>query len=70
MGPQSCKSPNFGNFETLGTKCHLGASLMARHIVYYKVKGGGFLQVRAVLSIVNSSLFVVRPSTKSVPTMH
>jgi len=43
---------------------------MARHIVYYKVKGGGFLQVRAVLSIVNSSLFVVRPSTKSVPTMH
>jgi hypothetical protein len=28
-----------------GTKCHLGASLVAMHKVYYKGEGGGFPQV-------------------------
>jgi hypothetical protein len=46
MAPQSCRSLDFGNFETpLGsprTKWHLGASPMARHTVYYKGEGGGF----------------------------
>ncbi len=40
MGPQSHKSPNFGNFKTPlgspGTKCRLGVGPVARHIVYYK----------------------------------
>jgi hypothetical protein len=45
MGPQSRESPNFGNFGTLGTKCHLDVAPMARHIVYYKEEGGGFPQV-------------------------
>jgi hypothetical protein len=31
---------------------------------------GGFPQVRAVVSLVSPSLFVVRPNTKSVPNMH
>jgi hypothetical protein len=46
------------------TKCHLDASPMAMHIVYYKGEGGGFPQVRAVVSIVSRSLPMVRPSTK------
>jgi len=57
-------------FGSPGTKCHLDVSLMERHIVYYKGKGGGFRQVRAVVSLGNPRLPVVRPNTKSVPTMH
>jgi hypothetical protein len=53
-----------------GTKCHLGAGPMARHRVYYKGEGGGLPQVQAVLSLVNPSLPMVRPSTKSVRTVH
>jgi hypothetical protein len=52
------------------TKYHLDVGLMERHKVYYKGEGGGFPQVRAVVSLVNSNLPVARPSTKSVPTMH
>jgi hypothetical protein len=72
MGPQSCGSPNFGNFGSGSprTKCHLGAGPVARHIVYYKGEGGGFPQVWAVVSLVSLSLFMVRPNTKSAPTMH
>jgi len=51
-------------------KCHLDANPMVRHKVYYKGEGGGFPQVRAVMNLVNLNLFVFRPSTKSVPTMH
>jgi hypothetical protein len=35
----------FWDFQVLGspeTKCHLAVSLVVRHIVYYKGKGGGF----------------------------
>jgi hypothetical protein len=45
------------------TKCHLDVDPMARHRVYYKGEGGGFPQVRVLVS---SSLHVVCPSTKSV----
>jgi hypothetical protein len=62
MGPQSHGSPRI--------KCHLGASFMARHKVYYKGEGGGFPQVRAVVSLVSPSLSVVRRSTKSALAMH
>jgi hypothetical protein len=37
MGPQSCKSPNFGNmglpFGSSGTKWHLGVGFVAMHII-------------------------------------
>jgi len=64
MGPQSCKSPNFG------TKCHLHVGLVERRRVYYKGGGGAFLQVQAVVSLVSSRLPVVHLSTKSALTMH
>jgi len=54
----------------LKQKSHLDVGLVERHIVYYKGEGGGFPQVRAVMSLVSSSLPMVRPSTKNVPTMH
>jgi hypothetical protein len=56
--------------RSLGTKCHLGASPMARHKVYYKGEGGGFPQIWVVVSLVNSNLPVARPSTKSALAMH
>ncbi len=56
--------------ENPWTKCHLDVSLVERHKVYYKGEGGGFPQVRAVVSLVNRSLPVIRPSTKSALTMH
>jgi len=52
------------------TKCHLNAGPVAIHKVYYKGEGGGFPQVEAVMSFVSPSLPMVRPSTKSAPTMH
>jgi hypothetical protein len=52
------------------TKWHLGAGPMAKHRKYYKGEGGGFPQVRAVVSLVSSCLFVPCPGTKRVPIMH
>jgi hypothetical protein len=52
------------------TKSHLDVAPMERRRVYYKGEGGGFPQVRAVVSLVNLRLLVVHPNTKSVPTMH
>jgi len=49
MGLQSCRSPNLGDF---GTKSHLDVGLVERCKVYYKGEGGGFPQVRAVVSLV------------------
>jgi hypothetical protein len=57
----------FGNPKT---KCHLDASPMASHRVYFKGEGGGFPQVWAVVSFVSSSLPMVHLTTKSAPTMH
>jgi hypothetical protein len=53
-----------------GTKCHLDVSLVKRHKIHYKGEGGGFPEVWAVMSFVSPNLPVVRPSTKSVQTMH
>jgi len=52
------------------TKCHLDVGLVERDIIYYKGEGGGFPQVRAMVNLVNLSLPVARPNTKSAPTMH
>ncbi len=54
----------------LGTKCHLDVGLVERHKVYYKGEGGSVPQVQAVVSLVNLSLPMARPSTKSAQTMH
>jgi hypothetical protein len=57
-------------FGSLKTKCHLDVSLVERHKVYYKGKGGGFPQVWAMVSLVSPSLPVAHPNTKSAQTMH
>jgi hypothetical protein len=54
----------------LETKYHLGISLVARHKVYYKGEGGGFLQIWAMVSLVSPCLPMVRPCTKGAQTMH
>jgi hypothetical protein len=73
-GPKVARVPTLGisglPFGSLGTKCHLDGAPMERCRVYYKGEGGGFPQVQAVVSLMNPSLPVVRPSTKSAQTMH
>jgi hypothetical protein len=56
--------------ESPKTKYHLDVGLVERHRVYYKGEGGGFPQVRAVVSLVSSNLPVACPSTKSAQTLH
>jgi hypothetical protein len=60
----------------LGTKWHLSfwpmgpmGPMVPWHKEYYKGEGDGFPQVRAVVSLMNPYLPVVRSCTKSVPTM-
>jgi len=59
MGPQNRKSSNFSNLgfplRSPETKCHLDVGLMERCKVYYKGEGGGFPQVRAMVSLVSPS---------------
>ncbi len=52
------------------TKCHLDVGFVERHKIYYKGEGGGFPQVRGMMSLVNLSLPMAHLSTKSAPTMH
>jgi len=49
---------------SLGTKWHLSVGPVARHRVYYNGEGGGFPQVRAVVSLVSPCLLMARPCTK------
>jgi hypothetical protein len=70
MGLQNCKSRNFGKFGNPGTKWHLNAGPVAKHKEYYKGEGGGLPQVRAVVSLMNPCLLVVRSCTQNVPTTH
>jgi hypothetical protein len=51
-------------------KWHLDVALMANHKKYYKGEGGGFPQVRAMVSFVNLCMFVVCPCIKSAPITH
>jgi hypothetical protein len=68
MGPQSHRRANCENFETpiweSQDKLTLGAGLVARHKVYYKGEGGGFPQVRVVVSLANPCLLVVHSYIK------
>ncbi len=56
----------------LGTKCHLDVGLVEKHIVYYKGEGGGFPQVRVVVSLVNLNYpwFVLAPKVFQLCTNH
>ncbi len=64
------KVPTLGISGSLGTKCHLDVGLVERHKIYYKGEGGGFPQVRAMVSLVSPSMPVARPNTKSALAMH
>jgi hypothetical protein len=57
-------------FGSPRTKCNLCAGPVAWHKIYYKGEGGGFPQVRVVVSFVSRSLPVACSSTKNAPTMH
>jgi len=43
---------------------------MASHREYYKGEGGGFPQVRAMMSLVSSYMPIARPRNKSAIIMH
>jgi hypothetical protein len=43
---------------------------MAKHTIYYKGEGGGFPQVRVMVSLVSLCLHVVRLCTKGVLAAH
>jgi hypothetical protein len=64
MRPQIYENPNCGNFgtptwESWDKKNHLDVAPVERCKIYYKEEGGGFPQVRAVVSLVNPRLPVV-----------
>jgi hypothetical protein len=73
-GPKVAGVPTLGIsgflFGSPGTKCHFDVGLVERHKVYYKGEGGGFPQVRVVVSLMNPKLPVVRPNTKNASTLH
>jgi hypothetical protein len=69
--PKIAKVPTVGilglPFGSPKTKWHLGVSHVTRHKIYYKGEGGGFPQVRAVVSLVRSCLPMTRLCTKVLP---
>jgi len=73
-GPKVVGVPTLGilgfPFGSPRTKCHLDVGLVERHRVYYKGEGGGFLKIRAMVSLGSSNLPMVRPNTESASTMH
>jgi hypothetical protein len=68
--------PSLGNSglppRSPSTKCYLDVTLVARHKVYYKGEGGGFPQIRAVVSLVSPSCpwFVLAPKVLQLCTNH
>jgi hypothetical protein len=70
MVPQSCGLSTLVilglPFENPGTKSHSDATLVKRCRVYYMGEGGGFPQVRAVVSLVSPRLPMALPSIKGV----
>jgi hypothetical protein len=57
-------------FGILGIKSHSDVGFAERCRVYYMGEGGGFPQVRAMVSLVNLKSPMARPSTKSAPIVH
>jgi hypothetical protein len=72
LGLQSRESPNLGDFGTPEIKSHLDVGPVERCIVYYKGEGGGFPQVRAVVSLVclYCMWFVLTPKVLQLHTNH
>ncbi len=63
MGPQSRGSPNLRDFGTHTWESRdemTGASLVAKHKVYYKGEGGDFPQIQVVVNLVSPCLFQLR----------
>jgi len=54
------------HFGSPGKKNHLDAGATESHREYYMGKGGGFLQVQAVVNQVSPRLPVACPNTKKV----
>ncbi len=50
-----------------GIKSHLDVGAVERRREYYMGEGGGFPQIRAVVSLVSPKLPVTCPSTKGAP---
>jgi hypothetical protein len=50
----------FGNPKT---KSHLDVAPVESYRIYYKGEGGGFPQVRAMVTLMSPRLLVARPST-------
>ncbi len=50
-----------------GTKSHSDVGAAGRHREYYMGEGGGFPQIRAMVSLVGPELSVVCPKTKGAP---
>jgi hypothetical protein len=75
---QSRENPNCWNFESglplgsPGTKNHLDVAPMERRRIYYKGEGGGFPQVRAVVSLVclGCPWLVLAPKVLRLCTYH
>jgi len=59
-------------FESPRTQCHLDVGLMERYRVHYKGEGGGFPQVRAVVSVVSLSRpwLILAPKMLQLCTNH
>jgi hypothetical protein len=51
-------------------KRHLDVASITCHKEYYKGEGGGFPQLRAMVSLVNPCMPMVRSCTKTALTMH
>ncbi len=51
-------------------KLHLDVALVVCHGKYYKGEGGGFPQIRTMVSFVNPYVPVADMCTKNVPIMH
>jgi hypothetical protein len=69
LAPKITRVPTLGilglPLESLRTKCHLGASFMTRHKVYYKGESDGFPQVQVVVNFVSLCLHVAHTCTKN-----
>jgi hypothetical protein len=56
------KFVEFPTWESWG-KCHLSVAPMVSHKEYYKGEGGGFFQIRAVVSLVSLCMPMVHLCT-------
>jgi hypothetical protein len=72
MNSQKSRKSKLGQFRdsslgVLGQKNHSDVGVAERRRKYYMGKGGGFPQVRAVVSLVSLGLRLACPSTKGAP---